>query len=206
MSLLDRLPNRDDLLAQLRKASELAQSGQAEQALEAVRAVAAACAAAGVESPHVLWALAVTSDYAGNLRGALAAILKCLSLDPLMPPAEQSLWVIVNRCRKRLTDAHWDEEAARLYGDLADQGYSDDPCRVAYAAYLHEQGKHQEALRVAEAVALLNPRLPEAWRIVGAAAHALGNKDLAQEASLRCQAARSGDGWNQVPRGSWGAA
>ncbi len=201
------LPRRDDLLDQLRRTSELSQAGKYDEALELARSIEAACAPSKFESPHVYWAIAVMSDYSGRHRDALAAILKCIALDPLMVPAQTSLDIIVTRCRKKLLEGELDaDEGMALYQALADNGLADDTCRLNYAQHLLDYEKPEEALAVAQAVALLNPRQAEAWRIVGAAAQALGNEELASEAAGRCSVVRKEDGWNAIPRSAWGEA
>jgi tetratricopeptide (TPR) repeat protein len=205
--LLNRLTRCDDLRDQLRRTSELSQAGKYDEALELARGVEAACVTAKVESAHLYWAMAVMSDYAGKLPDALTYVLKALRADPLMLPAEQSLGIIVGRCRKKLVEAALDaDEGVALYNALAENGLADDACRVAHAKRLHENGQNEEALQVAEAVALLSPRMADAWRIVGAAAAALGRTDLAAEASCRCEAARTDEGWEAVPPSAWGRA
>lgn len=208
MSLqLPHVPRRDDLIQQTRQAWELVQAGKLDEGLEAARAVVAACAAAQVESPHVQWVAAVAADRAGKLLDALRYILKALTLDPLSGPGVHSLDIIAGRCRKALVDGTLDaDEGLALYRTLSERGLADEAVHLSYAQHLHDYGKHEEALQVAQAVAVLNPGMADAWRLVGAAATALGQKELAAEASLRCNAARAGDGWDSVPRSAWGSA
>lgn len=205
MSLLNELPRREELLAQLNRASELAQAGRNEEALEVARRVEAACAAAKVKSSHVHWAISVLNDNAGHLSEALAHILVAVALDPLCLPVETSLGIIVRRVRKKLTEEAWDQGAVALYQALAGSGLADDASRVAYGRYLLGQGEHEEALHVAQAVALLCPRLAEAWGIVEAAAHALGNEKLAEEAAGQSMAARA-ESPGFTPNVRWGQA
>lgn len=205
--LLPWLPRRDDLLDQLRRTSELSQAGKCDEALQLARGVEAACAAAKIESAHVSWAIAVMSDYAGKLLDALKYILRALRADPLMVPAEQSLNIIVGRCRKKLVEGSVDaDEGMALYQALAENGLADDACRLSYAQHLLDYEKPDQALQVAQAVAVLNPGMADAWRLVGAAAHALGKEQLASEAAARCKSARNDNGWDTVPRSAWGSA
>ena len=208
MSLqLPHMPRRDDLLQQTRQTWELVQAGKLDEALEAARAVVAACAAAQVESPHVQWVAAVAADRAGKLLDALRYILKALALDPLSGPAVHSLDIIAGRSRKALVDGTMDaEEGLALYRTLSENGLADEAVHLSYAQHLLDFEKPSEALEVAQAVAVLNPSMADAWRLVGAAATALGQKELAAEASLRCNAAGAGDGWDSVPRSAWGSA
>ena len=171
------------------------------------RSVEAACAGLKTESSHVYWCISILNDNTNNLNAALDYILKAVHLDPLCLPFETSLCIIVRRVRKKLVESAWDENTdLPLYNALAMNGLADDSCRVAYAQFLHGKGQYVEALRVSEAVALLNPSLPDAWRIVGAAARALGNEGLAQEAAGHCMAARCAAGPVPVPNVSWGQA
>lgn len=208
MSLqLLRLPHRDDLIEQVRHAWQMVEAGQFDEALEAARAVEAACAAANVESPHVCWVATVAADRAGKLLTALRYVLKAIRLDPVMAPAEHSLAIVAGRCRKALVEGSLEaDEGMALYQVLAENCLADDACRLSYAQHLHDYSRHEEALQVAQAVAVLNPSMGDAWRLVGAAATALGRMDLAAEASARCNLARTDDGWNSVPRGAWGRA
>lgn len=207
MPQLPWFPRRDDLIAQLRRASELAQEGNNEQALEVARGVEAACVALKIESSHVAWALAVLEDTSGNLGAALEHILKAVRIDPVCVIFESSLNIIVKRVRKKLVEGAWDEGSdLPLYMALADSGLANDACRIAYAEFLHGKGQHAESLQVAQAVALLNPALPDAWRIVGAAARALGDEALAEEAAGRCMSARCASGPAPLPNVSWGQA
>ena len=208
MSLqLPRLPNRDELVSQVRRAWELCDGKKPAEALEVIRGVEAACAAAKVESSHVLFVAAVAADQSGKVLEALRYILKSLSLDVCSPPARHSLGIIVDRCRKKLVAGTMDaDEGFALYETLASNGLADDACRLSYAQHLLDYEKPSEALAVAQAVALLNPNMADAWRLVGEAADALGNKELASEASGHCRAANAGNAWDSVPRGAWGEA
>lgn len=208
MSLqLPRLPRREDLLERLRSTADLSREGKYAEALRVAREVEAACAAANIESPHVYWAVAVMSDYSGLLLDALKYALKALAVDPVMVPAETSLSIIVARCRKKLVEGALDaDEGLAVYRALAENGLADDACRLSYSQHLLDYEKPSEALAVAQAVALLNPNMADAWRLVGAAAAALGNTQLASEASNNCKAAQNQNGWDSVPRGAWGEA
>jgi predicted Zn-dependent protease len=202
-----KLPSREDLVAQTRRAWEMVQAGNFAEALDVVREVVAACVAANFQSAHVHWVAAVAADQAGKPVDALRYVLKAIDIDPVLLPAHHSLGIIVDRARKKLVAGDLDaDEGMTLYQALADNSLADDACRLSYAQHLLDYEKPDEALQVAQAVALLNPRLSDAWRLVGAAAAALGRDDLASEAALRCQAARGSDGWDSVPRSAWGSA
>lgn len=200
MSLLPRFPGREDLLEQLRRAWELCRAEKPGEAVEVMREVETACAAAGIESAHVAWLASVAADLAGRPVEALRHVLHALRLDPLMPSAEQSLDIIVRRCRQMLVEGALDADLGMaLYATLSENALADDACRVSYARHLVDYGRPEEALAVAQAVVLLNPNMAEGWRVIAAAANALGKPDLVHEAATRCRTSRTSDGWD-APR------
>jgi tetratricopeptide (TPR) repeat protein len=193
--------------AKLRRAAAVSRDGDHEQALAIATEVQADLSAHGVESPHALWACAVFADYSGRFVDALDYINRALRADPAMVTGEHSLNLIANRARQALVDGDLGaEEGIRLYNALAAHALADDSCRVAFARFLLASGDQGEALRVAQAVALLNPLMMDAWRIVQAAAQALGDEHLAAEAASRCMSVRCAEGPSPVPNVGWGHA
>lgn len=193
--------------AKLRHASDLAQKGEHEKAIAFTKEVESDLTAHGILSAHTLWVLAVFHDYGGHLFEALDYVLRALRADPALVPGESSLHIITAKCRESLVDGDLGaEEGIRLYNALAANGLADDYCRVAFARFLLESGDTGEALRVAQALVLLNPGNTEAWRIVQSAAEALGDEKLAAEAAGRCMAARCASGPSPAPNVSWGQA
>ena len=205
--LLPHLPAREALLADFRHVHELAAEGRREEALVIAKRIEVAAAGMEVQSSALLLALAVLQDELGYLEPALAYILKAVRADPLCPNTDRSLGIIVNRVRKSLATEKWDDEVSpRLYATMAENGLADAACHVAWATYLHANGRHEEALAVAQAVVLLNAHCTGALQLVEAAALALGRADIAQDAALRYMvAAREdpADGWDHV---KWGVA
>jgi uncharacterized protein (TIGR02996 family) len=202
-------PSRgESLRAKLRHANDLSQKGEHEKAIAIAKEVESDLSAHGIGSAHALWTCAVFSDHAGRLLDALDYVLRALRADPALVPGERSLHIIVARCRETVLDGDAPvEERIALHRALAAQSLDDDSTRVAYAECLLEQGDHAEALRVAQAIVTLAPRATDAWRVVGAAARALGNHKLAEEAAGRCTAARCSEGPGLVPPGArWGQA
>jgi tetratricopeptide (TPR) repeat protein len=193
--------------AKLRHANDLSQKGEHEKAIAVAKEVESDLSAHGIVSAHALWACAVFSDHAGRLLDALDYVLRALRADPALVPGEQSLHIVVARCRESIVDGEAPvEERIALHRALAAQSLDDDYTRVAFAECLLEQGDHAEALRVAQAIVTLAPRATDAWRVVGAAATALGNHNLAEEAAARCMSARCAEGPAPVPNVQWGQA
>lgn len=193
--------------AKLRHAAAVSRDGDHEQALSLAGEVEADVLAHGAVSAHALWSLAVFSDYAGRLLDALGYVLRALSADPAMVPGEQSLHIIVGKCREAVLDGDGPvEERVALFEALAENSLDDDQTRVAHAECLLAQGKHEDALRVAQAIVTLAPRTTAAWRVVHAAAKAVGDAKLAAEAASRCMSTRCAEGPSPVPNVAWGQA
>lgn len=93
--------------------------------------------------------------------------LRALLADPARPPGEPS--------------------TPRLYALLLRTGEADVPCHLAMARHLADSGKHEEALRLLDAVTLLAPASRDAWLARAAFERARG--DEAAAASCEVQAA-----------------
>lgn len=204
--LLPQLPAREALLADFRQVHALAAEGRREEALVIAKRIEAAAAGMEAKSSALLLALAVLHDQLGRLEPALGYIICAVQADPLCPNTDNSLAIVVNRVRKSLATEKWDEVSPRLYAMLAENGLAEPATHVAFANYLHANGRHEEALAVAQSVVLLNPRCTGGWQLVENAALALGREAVAQDAALRYTvAAREdpADGWAHV---KWGVA
>ena len=185
------LPQRNDLCRQMANIGRLNQERRFDEALEATKEAEAACIASGVTaSPFLLWSMAAAHDNVGNLLEGLVYILKAVRLDPVDYSINHSLDLVAGRVRSRLLGFEWDDEAAEMYRRLGEEELTDDALRVAFAAYLLGNEKYVEALRVAQAVALLNPRNAKAWCIIESAAVKLGDTSLAVEAANSSAAAK----------------
>ena len=183
-------PQRDDLCRQMIRVGRLTSEARYDDALQGALKIEAACTANGCTSAAVLWAVAVAWDHTQNLPNALDAIFRAVHHDPIDSAINQSLEVILDKVRDRLLGEAWDEAAEGMYFRLVEEEITDDALRVAYAGHLLAVGKHIEALRVAQAVALLNPRCAMAWDVVEAAAEKLGDIALAMEAANSSAAAK----------------
>lgn len=182
--------DRDSMCRQMVRIGRLTNETRYDDALQAALRLEAACAASGVTSAAVLWSLSVAYDNVSNLPMALETILRAVRHDPIDSAINQSIEVIFGKVRERLLGEAWDDAAEGMYFRLAEEEVTDDALRVAYAGHLLAVGRHVEALRVAQAVALLNPRNPKAWDVVEAAAEKLGDIALAIEAANSSAAAK----------------
>ena len=204
MHSLAHVRNHDRLLRDLRRAQDLSNEGRPDEALRVMQGIQRACSKLGVSSAHVLWALAVIHDEAGHLEQAFDAIIEAVRADPLSVFALNSAKVIVGHIKTKLRDERWTEVSVKLYGRLFDEGLADDESHVAYAQYLLDQGRAEEALHVLEAVTALNPRLERAWEVLKAVGKVLGRSDLVttattQLAGLQAEAA-------ELDTTAWGQA
>lgn len=202
-------PSRGEhLRAKLKHANDISRKGEHDAALGIVAEVEEELSSLGVVSAFALWATAVVNDHAGRLLEALGYVLRALEADPAMVPGEQSLHVIVARCREAVVDGDGPaEDRLALCRALAENSLDDDYVREALAELLLERGEAAEALRVAQALTVLSPRSASAWKVVHSAAKALGDEKLATEAAGRCAAARCAEGPGLVPPGArWGQA
>src|SRR6266568_3848903 len=202
--LLPQFPAREALLADFRHVHDLASKGRRDEALVIAKRIEAAAAGLEVKSSALLLALAVLHDELGRLEQGLTYIIAAVKADPLCPDTDRSLGIIVARVRKALASEKWDEVSPRLYAMMAESGLADAACHVAWANHLYAVGRYEEALAVAQAVVLLNPRCTNGWQLVEAAALAIGRDAVAHEAGVRYTVAAREDPedcWNDV---KWG--
>lgn len=92
----------DRMLAELRRAYQLAEEQRAPEALEICRTLLGEARQAGIDSAHLHWACAVAADYAGELEMAFEQITTAIAKDPLAPPFRHSFDLIARHLRAAL--------------------------------------------------------------------------------------------------------
>jgi len=151
-------------------------------ARDAFTAIRARVAKLGVESSYVIWGLAVALDNLGEIDMAFEAVSEAVQKDPMNPACHHSFDVIAGRLRAALCDAARtpdDPSTPRLYALLQRAGEADVPSHLAMARHHAHAGKHEQAMRLLDAVTLLSPVSRDAWLQKAALARALGAEVLA---------------------------
>ena len=184
----------------VRRAQQQLDEGEYVEARDGFLEAKALSRKLGLTSAYVDWALAVVFDNLGELEMAFASICESVQHDPLNPAGQRSFDVIVGHLRASLADEQRDPadpSTPRLYALLMEAGEADVPSHLAMARHLSHAGRHDEALRVLDAVTLLSPVSRDAWRLKEAVAQAKGDLELAAS----CAAESAAIGNAEVPFG-----
>ncbi|GAO03561.1 tetratricopeptide repeat protein [Anaeromyxobacter sp. PSR-1] len=185
----------DRMLAELRRAYQLAEEQRAPEALDIYRTLLGEARQAGIDSAHLHWACAVAADYSGELEMAFEQITTAIAKDPLAPPFRHSFDLITRHLRAALADPErdaGDPSTPRLYALLQRSDEADVGAHLAMVRFHLAKGHAVEARALLEAVALLHPASHEAWELLGRVAREAGDVETAERARL--EAAALGDG------------
>lgn len=187
------------MLADVAKVHEHGERREYAEAKAVAEKVLGGLAVAGVRSAHVLWLLAITNDYLGEVEEAFRLIMEAITVDPMEPNIEKSFTIITDRIRRVLIDSERDiadESTPRLHGMLVSAGKADELVHVAMARYLEAVGQGVEALKLLDAVLLLSPACRDAWVVKAIVAKNLGREEEALAAEAEAAAL---DGGGLVP-------
>jgi tetratricopeptide (TPR) repeat protein len=183
------------MLADVNKAQEHGERGEYAKAKAIAENVRAGLALAGVRSAHVLWLLAVTDDYLGEVEEAFQFITEAMAIDPMEPNIERSFNVITDHIRRMLIDPERDlsdESTPRLHDMLVRAGKADELVHIAMARHLATVGKDSEAMKLLDAVLLLSPPCRDAWVVKSLLARKMGLLDEAVAAEAQASACDGG--------------
>jgi len=187
------------MLANIAKVHEHGERREYAEAKVMAEKVRGGLAMAGITSAHVLWLLAVTNDYLGEVEEAFRLITEAVTVDPMEPSIEKSFIIITDRIRRMLIDPDRDpadESTPRLHDMLVQAGKADELVHVAMARHLEAVGKPDEALRLLDAVLLLSPACRDAWVVKAIVAKNVGREEEALAAEAEAMAL---DGAAPVP-------
>jgi hypothetical protein len=181
----------DQLLGDMRRASDLVQERRPAEAVEVYREITAEARRAGLASAHLHWAFAVACDYSGDLEMAFEQITTAVAKDPLAVPFRHSFDLITRRIKAALADAERaadDPSTPRLYALLQRADEADVGSHLAMARYHLATGKSELARALVDAVTLLHSRSREAWELKATLAAAAGDAATAEQARLEAAA------------------
>jgi hypothetical protein len=145
----------------------------------------------GLDSAYLVWGVAVTCDYLGELDVAFTAISESIAKDPLNPAAQHSFNIIASHIRDSLANpsrASDDPSTPRLYRLLLEAGEADVASHLAMARHLAHAGDREAAQRIVDAVTLLAPASRDAWVQKAALARAGDDEVLARECEAQAVA------------------
>lgn len=179
---------RREVLSYVQKMHEHADAGRYDDALKCGTAALHICAWHGVQSLHLLWALAVVMDNQGKPDEAFPLIMDAIRLDPADPRIDRSFKIICGRLRARIIEADpADTMIPRFYDLLVMAHRADDACHLAAAKHYDQTGEPEAALRILDAITVLSPGCREAWIFKAAVARKLGDVDGAIRAEAQAQ-------------------
>lgn len=184
------------MLADLAKVHEHGERREYAEAKALAEKVLGGLALAGVRSAHVLWLLAITHDYVGQVEEAFRLIMEAMAVDPMDSSIEKSFTIITDRIRRMLIDPERDpadESTPRLHDMLVQAGKADELVHIAMARHLEAVGKPDEALKLLDAVLLLSPTCRDAWVVKAIIAKNIGRDEEALTAES--EAAALDGGW-----------
>ena len=92
------------MMADIARVHEHGERREYAEAKALLERVLGGLAMAGVRSAHVLWLLAITNDYLGEVEEALRLITEAMAVDPMEPSIEKSFGIIADRIRRILID------------------------------------------------------------------------------------------------------
>lgn len=187
------------MVADVAKVHEHGERREYAEAKELAEKVRRGLDLAGVRSAHVLWLLAITNDYLGELEEAFKYITEATALDPMEPGIIRSFEVITNHIRQALIDPERDpadDAVPRLHGMLVQAGKADELAHIAMARHLAEVGKGDGALVLLDAIVLLSPTCRDAWVVKSIIAKNLGRHEEAAVAHAQAIACEDG---SQMP-------
>lgn len=171
------------LLNDVRSATEMISNDAHAEACELLEGVRARALEAGIDSPYVNCSLAVCFEKLDELEAAFEAICAAARHDPFAPPVQGVFNSVAWKLRFALAEperALDDPSTPRIYEALMATGECDVQCHVAMARYLSAAGRHDEAMRLLDAVTLLANVSRDAWATKAAVARASGREELAR--------------------------
>lgn len=140
-----------------------------------------------IRSAYVLWLSAVAADMTENLEEAVAFVRQARAIDHFQTDFIRSEQVIFHHARSLLSDraASGDVGGLRIYELLLLHGEADGSSHLA-AARCHLAADNVDAAsKLADALVLLFPGWPEAWRLKAEVARRARNETLAVEMDAR---------------------
>ena len=137
----------------------------------------------GVSSAYVLWLSAVAADKTEQLEDAVHFVTGARELDHFEPSYAQSERIIFEHLRASLNEhaAGGDARALRSYELLLAHGQADNNSHLSAARCHLTAGNLEAAAKIAEALTLLAPACPEAWRLKATLARRAGDEKCAVE-------------------------
>lgn len=189
--------SRLDLVAAVRRCRDLISENKYDRARTLGMEILARANACGFATGQAHWCLAIANDMLGEMEAAAEHATAAIEADPLAPEFEHSMAVIVDRIKAYLaSDSRtWgDPKTPRLYAILVNGGWADAAAHLQMAKFTYEQGAVENALSLAEAVVMLNPRFVDALEFVGAVAEEVGKRNVAAEARTQAAAVKAGLG------------
>lgn len=175
----------------IKRSVELVNEGKHDEAVKACDWAIAEARKLGLTSGALFWHAAVANDYAGNWEDAFEYVNRALELDPLAEPFHHSFSIIAGRIRTALNDATRaadDPSTPRLYDLLLRAGEADVGCHAAMARYAVATGDLARARAIADAVTLLHPAAPEAWKCKSEVAVAAGDAATVEACAIELAA------------------
>lgn len=167
---------------QMARGQQLIDDGKFEEGRQVLTEVRARAQRLGLSSGFVEWGLAIASDQLGELEMAYDHIVNAVRHDPLHTGYQNSFNVIMNHLRAALADPDRSEDdpsTPKLYGMLIAAGEADVPSHLSMSRHLAATGRHDEAIKLLDAVLLLAPVSRDAWLQKAALARTMGNPALA---------------------------
>ena len=197
-----RKKQETQLVDRMRHAYDLAQERKYDEAIEQYRQLLAFAKGHRIDSPYLLWCMAIAFDNNGDLEMAFQHISEAMKKDPLAMPVRHSFDIIANRLRAALADDEReanDASTPRLYELLARAGEADVHAHLAMVRYQLATGKVDDAAVLVDAVTRLWPASEDAWAAKAAVARAAGDEEAATKAEIEAAALRTADVAYAVP-------
>ena len=182
------------MMADIARVHEHGERREYAEAKALLERVLGGLAMAGVRSAHVLWLLAITNDYLGEVEEAFRLIAEAMAVDPMEPSIEKSFGIITDRIRRALIDPErdlTDESTPKLHDMLVRAGKADELVHIAMARYLDAVGKTEEGMKLLDAVLLLSPACRDAWVVKSMLARKMGMAEEAVAAEVEAAACDS---------------
>ena len=181
-------PEAEQILKRIRYAQQLIDEQDYAKAAGVAKLALLEAKKTGLRSAHLHWVAAVAHDLHGELELAFEQVTQALAADPLAPPIHHSLEVIVRRIGERLAGEGRDDadpSTPRLYRLLQRSGTIPLGAHLAMVRHHASTGALDQARRLAEALAHLNPAEAQAWRALAMVARLQGDHAAAKEAEAQ---------------------
>jgi tetratricopeptide (TPR) repeat protein len=180
------------------RAQSLISSGNHGDAREVLQKANAEGRRLGLESPYILWTLAIASDYLQDHESSTRYIQEAITLDPLSPQLRHSFDIIASNIRQALQNSERtddDPQVPVLYELLLRIGEADLDSHLRMAQWHLVRGNLGEARALLSAASLLFPSSPIVWTLLSKVAAKQG--DMLE--SERCQKSLASLGPARLP-------